>query len=207
MTGCLPPPLLAVTPGDLDTRGAEVMVIAASRAVAAGLRGVLLREPMLPDRDYLAIARKLGGVLAGARGWLGLHDRPHLVAAAGAQGVHLGFRSLSPFEARAVVGDATAIGLSTHAGDEPSCWRGCEYRFFGPVKETPSKVGLVQATGFEALADACSHPLPVWAIGGLTPGDVGAARAAGAAGVAVRAGVLGAADPALAAASYLEALA
>lgn len=212
MTRVLPPLLLALTAGDLTPGamllgGTSRLRAAVARAVAAGLRGVLLREPGLPDGAYLTLAVQLRQVLAPHGGWLGLHDRPHLVTAAGAQGVHLGFRSLPPGEARAAAGPDACLGLSTHLGDEPEAWAGCDYRFFGPVRATPSKEGILEPTGFQELARATTSAPPVWALGGLRPEDVAQARAAGAAGVAALGGVLGAADPAAATAAYLEALA
>ena len=207
MTVTLPPPLIALTPGDLDPGGVEPLVLHAARAVRAGLRGLLLREPELPDRAYLDLARRMARVLADVDGWLGLHDRPHLVCAAAAQGLHLGFRSLPPAQARPVLGAGAALGLSTHEGDDPAGWGELDYRFFGPVNPTASKAGLLDPTGFEALGLACQGPLPVWAIGGLRPEHVPAAREAGAAGVAVLSGLLGSDDPSGATALYLEALA
>ena len=103
----LPPRLLALSPGDLASgegfalRAADLLerVRAAKRV---GLRGVLLREPQLPDGALTELAVSLKAILDG--GWVGLHDRPHLVAGVGAQGVHLGFRSLTALEARRVIG-------------------------------------------------------------------------------------------------------
>jgi thiamine-phosphate pyrophosphorylase len=206
-----PPDLIALTPGDLNPAWADQLLTRAARAVAAGLRGVLVREPALPDRPLLELLRRMAEVLEPVDGWLGVHDRAHLAAGTVAgvvvQGLHLGFRSLLPNEARAVVGPDVALGLSTHEGDEPERWAGCEYRFFGPLLDTPSKRGLVKPAGFEALAQACEHSTPVWAIGGLLPEHGPAVRAAGAAGLVARAGLLGAPDPATATAAYLEGLA
>jgi len=201
-----PPPLLALSPGDLTARDAPRLRSAAASAVAGGLRGVLLREPGLPDGPFLALARELRGVLAPEGGWLGLHDRPHLVGAVAAQGVHLGFRSVPPAVARELVGPDVAVGASTHLGDDPASWAGCDYRFFGPVRSTPTKAVRLEPTGFEELARAAAQGPPVWALGGLRPEDVLGARHAGAAGVAALRGVLGADDPGAAAEAYLEAL-
>jgi len=217
----LPPGLLAITPGTLDgARGADAFARTLERAAAAGLSGVLVREPGLSDRDTLALARRLREVLDRAcpedsvpdsagpgRGWLALHDRLHLAAACGADAVHLGFRSLPAGEARAVLPDGLALGLSAHTHDDPSTWAPADYLFFGPVLETPSKKGLVEATGFEGLALAVEHagPTPVFALGGLEPEHAERVHESGASGMVVLRGVLGAADPARAVRDYLAA--
>ncbi len=211
MSPAEPPPLLALTPGRLgpgDAGGgasggeASRLVAAVRAAVDAGLRGVLLREPGLADRAFLDLALRLREVL-GADGWLGLHDRPHLAAAARAEGVHLGFRSLGVAAARAVAGPEVALGLSTHAGDDPATWAGADYLFHGPVRDTPSKHGLLEPVGPAGLARACAATdRPVWGLGGLRPEDARAVRTAGARGMAVLGGLLGDARPAAAAAAY-----
>ena len=206
MSPVLPPPLLALTPGDLEaTSRCDGVLVTVARAVGAGLRGVLLREPELPDRPFLELARGLARILAPVDGWLGLHDRAHLVAASGAQGLHLGFRSLRPEDARAVTGPAVALGLSTHLGDDPSSWSSVDYRFFGPVKDTPSKRGLKPPSGIGALGETARAGLPVWAIGGLALADMLDVHAAGAAGCAALRGILGAGDPCAATRAFLEA--
>ena len=58
----------------------------------------------------------------------------------------------------------------------------------GPVFETPSKAPFGRELGIEVLGAACAAvaPVPVFAIGGVTPDRVRACLAAGAAGVAVQ---------------------
>jgi thiamine-phosphate pyrophosphorylase len=195
----LPPSLLALSPGDLVlgegwvARRAELLerVRAAWRG---GLRGVLLREPELPDGAFSELAVELGALLAD--GWLGLHDRPHLVRAARAQGVHLGFRSVNASEARRCVGPGVAIGVSTHAGDCPELWEGADYLFHGPVfpplsKSTPLEP--VGAGGLQEFVDLAQ--VPVWGLGGITPARAPEVIAAGARGVACLGGILLDADP------------
>lgn len=216
---CLPPALLALSPGTLgDSQnagafGAEDRFLAAlERALAAGLRGLLIREPELADGRALTLARRARALLVRGDGWLGLHDRVHLAEPAGAHAVHLGFRSIAPDVARRLLPEGIAIGLSTHAGDDPAALAEVDYRFFGPVFETPSKRGLKPATGLTALAASASSTLPpsssatpVWAIGGIGPERAAETLAHGAQGVAVLNGIFGAHDPAAAVSAYLAA--
>lgn len=214
----IPPPLIALTPGDLAP-GAEAGLLARlSDAFAAGLPGVLVREPHLSDRT-------LHGLLAAVLGlrpegtWVALHDRVHLALALGADAVHLGFRSLAPADARTcsenAAGDAgggglpLTIGLSTHAEDDPGSWAPADYLFHGPVRATRPKAGVPPRApvGLEGLGRAAAaSPRPTWALGGIRPEDVAPALAAGARGVAVLSGILPRPDPAEATRAYLAAL-
>lgn len=210
-----PPALLALTPGNLCSTGRGLAVVlgtgawlgAIQRALAAGLRGVLVREPQLLDGDFAELLERVAELTRAADAWLGVHDRAHLVAACGAQGLHLGFRSLTPMEAREVVGSGINIGFSSHIGEDPACAQGADYRSLSPVHETPSKVGLLEPIGVAALAAECARSeLPIWALGGITPERVSAVREAGAAGVLVRGALLGAQDTHGATGAFLSAL-
>ena len=202
------PRLIGLSSGDLTPAGAPRFLAALERALDAGLPGLLVREPALSERAFLelcALVRARGE----ARGlWLAVHDRAHLARALACQAVHLGFRSLAPEVLRPWLGSAVLLGLSTHAQDETASWRGADYLFHGPIFETPSKEGLLEPIGVEGLARACARSrVPTYALGGVRPADVAELCAAGAHGVAVLSGVLGASDPGRATAAYLEALA
>ncbi len=200
----LPPPVLALSPGGLKAAEAQAWLDRVRHALAAGLRGVLLREPGLDERDFLALARELRALTREVDGWLGVHDRAHAAKLAEADGLHVGFRSLPP--SRVPWRAGLAVGFSAHAGDGEASWKGADYLFFGPVRDTPSKRGLVAPAGFDGLAAAVrGTELPVWGIGGLRPGDVPEVFAAGAAGVCALSGILGAEDPGAAAEAYLTA--
>lgn len=81
---------------------------------------------------------------------------------------------------------------------------GADLVVFGSVFEPGSKQG--DGVGIEALAAAVHvTALPVLAIGGITPGRVEACLAAGAQGVAVVSGVLGAPSSVRAMQAYLDA--
>ena len=192
----LPPRLLALTPGDLGPPAIAPFLERLRRAIEGGLRGVLVREPALSEREFERLARSVRDALAPCGGWLGIHDRAHFALALGADALHVGFRSLPPAAARDLLGPGPSLGLSAHAGDDPHAWLAADYLFFGPVFETPSKQGWRGPVGLAGLADAVgSSAVPVWAIGGITPERAREVLAAGARGVAVRAALLGAGDP------------
>ncbi len=185
---------------------------------------MLLRERGLEDAAFLGLAREVHARLAACTGgapatpseppselaapvWLGLHDRAHLLEAANADGLHLGFRSLPAERVPAPWIAGRALGLSTHAGDRVDPASPATYVVHGPLHATPSKQGLLEPLGYSALAEFCAGcPVPVWAIGGVAPEHAREALESGAAGVAVLRGILGADDPQRAAANYMDAL-
>lgn len=195
-----PPKLIAITTGRALAEDCGRML----SAVAGGLPGLLLREPRMSDRDLLRYAAELRERSANL--WLCIHDRAHLAYSPVFDAVHLGYQSLTPFEVRQIVSPKKAIGFSSHAHDCEESWRGADYLFFSPIKETPSKADLVEPTGFEGLRRAalgCS--LPVLALGGLAPSDVGDCLDAGASGVACLSDISSADDPAARVGLWLEA--
>ena len=206
----LPAALLALTPGDLEPSSCEAFAHRASRATSAGLEALLVREPDLSDRATLDLARLLRRVLP-ASTWIGVHDRAYLAAAAALDGVHLGFRSLVPREARAILPPSVVVGFSAHEGDAAdadAARRGAaDYLLFGPVLETASKRGWKDPVGFDGLRAACAATAtPIWGIGGMRPEHFARACECGARGIAVRGGIFGAADPAAACERYVDAL-
>ncbi len=201
-----PPPLVALTPGELDERTARTWLASLESLFAAGWRGVVLREFRLGDRSYLDLARAVRNVWPrDAGGWLCVHDRAHLASESDADAVQLSGASLTPALVRPWLDARCSIGLSTHAEDATERWAGADWIVHGPVQRT-SKPHAREPVGWSGLSAAVERsPAPVWALGGLAPEHVAQARACGAAGVAVWSGVFGSADPLAAAAKYLQA--
>ena len=113
-----------------------------------------------------------------------LNDRPDLVAAADADGVHVGQDDVPVGEARAAVGAARVFGLSTHSIAQADAADGADVDYFavGPVHATPTKEGR-PAIGLEPVAHAARTATHPWfAIGGPRRGhNTGGARRRGAA--------------------------
>jgi 8-oxo-dGTP diphosphatase len=81
----------------------------------------------------------------------------------------------------------TWVGASCHhAHDLMRADRlGCDFAVFGPVAPTDSHPGAA-SMGFAGLAaQIAATPIPVYALGGLSQGDLPAAESAGAHGVAM----------------------
>lgn len=184
-----------------QARGGDILA-AVERALAGGVRAVQLREKDLSGRDLytLAVAMRRLASLHGAK--LLVNDRVDVALACGAEGVHLGVASVPPLVARRLLGPDALIGCSTHdeAQLAAAADGGADFATFGPVFATPSKAPFGPPVGIPALRRACrSARIPVFALGGVGPGNVADAVSAGAAGVGVISAILGAEDPCAAA--------
>jgi thiamine-phosphate pyrophosphorylase len=178
-------------------------VAAIRAALAGGVSAVVLRERDLDHDDLVAAGRPLAEACREADALFLVNHDVAAAAALRADGVHLGFRSVSIADARAIVGEDAFIGRSTHDGDElqQALDGGADYVTFGPIFDTPSKRGLLDPRGVGALTEAVRRAgtAPVLALGGVTAENVAELRRAGAAGVACIREILAADDVAAAA--------
>ena len=168
------------------------------RALRGGVDIVQLRLKDAEDEAIVATARRYAA-LCGAHGVpLILNDRPDLVAAAGADGVHVGQDDMPVAQARGLVGPDRIVGLSTHSPaqiDAAAAESEIDYIGVGPVHATPTKPGR-PAVGVDLVRYAAAHAAtPFFAIGGIDAANVAAVRAAGATRIAVVRAITDAADP------------
>ena len=198
----LPPSMLVISPGSLTMgargSGAEQdLALFPGRArevLRAGASGLLLREPDLEDGPLLELALELRALIdrEAPGAWLGLHDRAHLVQAAGADGAHLAGGSLPVAEARRVLGDRVTLGVSTHQGDPEERWSGADYALHAPIFSPHSKDLEGEALGPSGLRAFCADcRIPVWALGGVDAQRLPELDGAGAAGAAAIGAVWG----------------
>jgi len=160
---------------------------------------VQLRAKDARDDELVAAARVFRRACAAHGALFVLNDRPDLVAACGADGVHCGQDDVSVAVARAVVGEARLVGLSTHAPAEIDAAGGADYIGVGPVHATPTKLGR-PAVGLALVRYAAAHArVPWFAIGGIDAETVGDVLGAGARRIAVLRAIADAADPTAAA--------
>ena len=176
--------------------------------LAAGLRGVQLREKDLGVRDLLTLARELRAVTRRYDARLLVNDRADVALAAEADGVQRTHESL-PVAALRRIGPALLIGASVHSldGARAAEAAGADFLVFGPIYDTPAKRPYGPPQGLEALRRVTAVATrPVLAIGGITPTRVRDVLAAGAAGVGVISAVLAAERPGDATRAFLDAL-
>jgi thiamine-phosphate pyrophosphorylase len=167
-------------------------------ALRGGVDIVQLRDKALDDDGLVAAARDFRAA-AGAFGALFvLNDRPDLVAACGADGVHIGQNDGSVAAARAAVGPERIVGRSTHEpaqADAAQADPDVDYLAVGPVHPTPTKPGRPAAgLGYVSYA-ARTVTKPWFAIGGLDAGNVDAVVARGAQRIVVVRAIAAADDP------------
>ena len=198
----LPHPLLVISDRKLARRPlADVL----EAAFAAGCRWVMLREKDLPAPALEALAREL---MALARRWdaaVSINGNAEVALAVGAAGVHLP-QGRSPAAARRRLGSDALIGVSAHGRGEASAAAaaGADYVTLSPIFASVSKPGYGPALGLATLRRAAEGlPIPVLALGGVTPENVAACRTAGAAGIAVLGTVMAAERPGEAVAALL----
>lgn len=155
--------------------------------LSAGVEMVQLRMKDASTDAILAASERVAAACAEHGALFILNDRPDLVLAAGADGVHVGQDDVPVARARALVGGERIVGLSTHSRPQidAAAELGVDYIGVGPVHATPTKPGR-EAVGVELVRYAAGNArLPFFAIGGISPENVAAVRAAGARRVAV----------------------
>jgi thiamine-phosphate pyrophosphorylase len=163
-------------------------------ALRGGVDVVQLREKELPDEALAAAAEPFRAACDEHGALFVLNDRPELVAACRADGVHVG-RSDTPVEqARSLVGPDRVLGLSVSTQDELEEVDGADYVGVTAFS-TPTKQDAI-AGGLELLrAAAATLTIPWFAIGGIELANVAEVVGAGAPGIAVVRAVRDAADP------------
>jgi len=183
----------------------------------AALRGgagiIQLREKSHRSADELiALAGPFSRTAAAHGALFILNDRPDLVAACGADGVHVGQDDAPVAEAREAAGADALVGLSTHSPEEIDAACGAQgagrpdQLSVGPIWETPTKQGR-QPTGLGLIEHAASvAAIPWFAIGGIDTTNVAEVAATGARRIVVVRAIRDAQDPEAAARSLYRAL-
>jgi thiamine-phosphate pyrophosphorylase len=178
-------------------------------ALRGGVDLVQLRDKALDDEGLIAAARDFRAAADAAGALFILNDRPDLVEACHADGVHVGQDDETPAQAREAVGPDRIVGRSTHdpaqalaAQADPDV----DYLAVGPVHATPTKPGR-PATGL-GLVETASKTIskPWFAIGGLKAENVQKVTACGASRIVVVRAITEAEDPGAAARELREAL-
>ncbi|MCQ2008379.1 thiamine phosphate synthase [Sporolactobacillus sp. STSJ-5] len=127
-----------------------------------------------------------------------------------ADGVHVGQKDEGAQSVRDRIGADMWLGVSAHSFEEAERARadGADYIGIGPYKPTQSKADAESPVGSELFKELTKggYPLPMVAIGGVTPDDVPTILSAGAAGVAVISAISKSADPAKAVDRFLSEL-
>lgn len=196
------PRLLVCTDRRAAARAGRSLVETVACVTAAGAPAVLFREKDLDPDARRALAEQLRPVLGDAI--LFVASDPSLAEHLDASGIHLASGDPRPASA------GLRLGRSCHDRDGVECATGedLDYVTVSPVAPTPSKPGYGPGLGIDGVARlaAVAGRMPVFALGGVRPAQVGALRSVGAYGVAVMGGVMAARDPAKVVGQLLDAL-
>lgn len=154
-------------------------------------RAVILREKDLAEQEYCRLAKEAIAIARACDVPLFVHGWPQAAVSLEADGLHLplpALRRLSAEERR----HWKQLGTSCHSIEEvrEAQRLGCTYLVAGHIYKTDCKKGL-PGRGLPFLQYACeASPLPVFAIGGMTPERLPAVLAAGASGACVMSGLM-----------------
>jgi thiamine-phosphate pyrophosphorylase len=174
-----------------------------------GVDLVQLRDKDLDDGALVEAAREFRAAADATGALFVLNDRPDLVDACQADGIHVGQDDETPAQARAAVGPDRIVGRSTHAPVQALAAQAdpdVDYLAVGPVHVTPTKPGR-PATGLGYVEQAAKTIGKPWfAIGGIDTRTVHAVVAAGATRIVVVRAITEAEQPAAAARALREAL-
>ena len=191
----LPNPCVFVVTDRRRTRARPIEEVV-DRAIQGGASVVIQRERDLPSGEMLLLARRLRGVCAGRCLFL-VADRPDVAILSGADGVHLPEEGLPAAAVRQWLPHGMLLGRSVHSlnAARQAESDGVDYLVLGTVFPSESHPER-DPVGPELVQSVTSRvAIPVIAIGGITPENVGRCRAAGAQGVAAITGILQATDP------------
>lgn len=203
------PRLLVVA--DLAYLGDEARWLEVVREVGAAARGepvaVQVRAKQLDAEALMRLAARAREAVPAEVPLLLNNGDAALAAALGYSGVHWPEVAIPATDVMRPDGLAwRSAAVHSPAAIRAAVQASADVVVFGSVFEPGSKAGM--ASGLDALRTAVrATALPVMAIGGITVERVSACLDAGAHGVAVVSGVLGASSPAKAMRAYLDALA
>jgi thiamine-phosphate pyrophosphorylase len=170
--------------GDDWQRAVVERVHAAARA---GVHLVQVRERDLDGGPLASLIAACVDAVRDTRTRVLVNDRLDVALTSGAHGVHLRADSMPAARARCIAPPGFLIGRSAHSVEEAvrvSAAGSLDYVMFGTVFATDSKPGRAPAGLATLAAVSAAIPLPVLAVGGITPARTAEAVTAGAAGVA-----------------------
>ena len=199
--------LYAIT--DRHGCGSTPLLNVVSELLDAGVNGFQLREKDLSRTALRRLAAPIAERCRQYEAELFINTDARVARDVGAAGVHLPENAAPVDSLRSEIGDTFAIGCSVHsvAVAERRAAEGADFLTYSPIYPTASKPGYGPAVGSAGLREVVAGvSVPVFALGGITPGRVAECLQAGAFGVAVMSGVMRAEGAAVQAKRYLESL-
>ncbi len=201
-------------PGELYTildrtasRGRDLREILEA-VIAGGCRMVQLREKEWSTRQLLPLAQELRDRARNAGVTFIVNDRLDVALAVEADGLHVGQDDLPAPIARQLLKPGMILGVSSHSIEQARQTQadGADYVAVGSIYPTGTKAEF-QLVGVGLLRQVRPYiRVPLVAIGGITPDNVGEVIRAGADGVAVISVICAAPNPAEVTRDFLAAI-
>lgn len=180
----LQPDRYLVTPVPRDPGADARWLDALQRALDAGIERLQVRLPGLGEGRLSTLVAAAARRCEAAGAQMLVNGEVALAARFGL-GLHLRASQLQGLRERPVA-PGVALAASCHDADELRAAHalGCDFAVLGALKPTPSHAGA-EGIGWQRFEQLREHvPLPIYAIGGLGPGDIATARHHGAQGIA-----------------------
>ncbi|MCO6414230.1 MAG: Nudix family hydrolase [Thiogranum sp.] len=173
--------LITPEPGADENRFLDQLCL----ALQSGTRLVQLRAKSHNEQQYITLARQAVALCHDFNARILLNADPTLVAALGADGVHLSAHRLRQCRRRPL-GEEFWIAASCHGPEEldQAQRMGADFAVLSPVRATAShpQAETLGWPRFASWVDGCA--IPVYALGGMTRSDADIARHHGAQGIA-----------------------
>lgn len=148
----------------------------------AGVTLLQLRAKGWDAERTLALVQRMQANIPRDECRIVVNDRADIAFRAGCHGVHVGQGDLPIAEVRRIA-PGVAVGISTHSVEQVNAALACkpDYVAIGPVFDTVSKRNPEPTVGVtcvrQASALCAEQGIPLVAIGGITPSNVGMVRA------------------------------
>jgi len=158
-----------------------------------GVSAIQLREKDLSDTEFIKLAKPIVKLCRTHSTQLFINSRLSIAMKLGVDGVHLPADSPSVRRIKTQTKERLLIGCSVHTLDEARKreYEGTDFVTYSPVYRSAAKPGYGPAVGVENLGEvAAAVKIPVFALGGISPGRISECIGAGAHGVAVMSGVM-----------------
>lgn len=202
------PPLLLRYYLITDTKqcSAERLPQIVREALSAGFKAIQLREKDMATIELYNLALKLREITAEANALLIINDRIDIHLAVGADGVHLGWKSIPVEKVRSMLGSDDWIGVSAHSVEEAikAEKEGASYITISPIYRTHSEE-YFSPRGVSIIEELkLKISIPIIALGGINETNAKDCFQAGATGVAMISRIVAAADPYKAAKSIID---
>ncbi|HWC54086.1 MAG TPA: thiamine phosphate synthase [Chitinophagaceae bacterium] len=159
---------------------------------------IQLRDKSLSTSELIQVAIRIAALCRKHNVTFLINDRVDVALVSDADGVHLGLEDIPIKEARKLLGKNKIIGGTAHSlAEAKKCEKeGADYVGYGHIYPTKTKFKPEKPKGTQQLKSIVSKiSVPVIAIGGISPVNIGKVTATGVHGAAVIGAVLNSSDP------------